>query len=457
MCAAEGRSAWCDCTGIEALLGKDWVEGEKLQPMFYTWKRIVMENMCLFANLYNSNSLFISIIAINMTIIGLTSLADAKSVVGIDYGKFLVNKYRLFDRVRFVHLLQIFALSNIAALFFLFLQNEIVRMVIFVVLIINLGFAIIYFFRFILITNEKVVKAICVNELYGCYKKSGEEVKLAADRLAGMHTGSSTDKQMPMAVTASFNVYGQDSSEQFKRLFGPTSFLYDPETINKMYISRQDKKSFEAYDYTGDYSGKQYHHITFEFFMLLRHTDIPERWSIEILKMFFEYGKDCPEFKLDCFNRVMNCINNFCKGKSVYGYKYLDNLVPFVQKIGLIDMSKKHQRKKYIYAVEQITELTLAALEYDSSHVMEQQSEKIAKIIFSCPTCNCNQCLEILTSCLDQIENRQCRNQVKVFRNALIRCFTDKIGDRKKLKEDMKKYTKKIHDKDLREKLYKIV
>ncbi|MFC4386591.1 hypothetical protein ACFOZ1_02080 [Gracilibacillus marinus] len=41
-----------------------------------------------------------TIIAINMTIIGLTSLADMKSIIGIDYGRFLLTKYKLFGMIR---------------------------------------------------------------------------------------------------------------------------------------------------------------------------------------------------------------------------------------------------------------------------------------------------------------------------------------------------------------------
>lgn len=40
------------------------------------------------------NSLILAIIAINMTIIGLTSLADAKTVIGVNYGDFLIRKFK---------------------------------------------------------------------------------------------------------------------------------------------------------------------------------------------------------------------------------------------------------------------------------------------------------------------------------------------------------------------------
>lgn len=50
------------------------------------------------------NGLIISIIAINMTVIGLTSLAEMKNIIGIDYGKFLLRKYKIFGFIRVYHL-----------------------------------------------------------------------------------------------------------------------------------------------------------------------------------------------------------------------------------------------------------------------------------------------------------------------------------------------------------------
>ena len=43
-----------------------------------------------------------------MTVIGLTSLAELKNVIGIDYGKFLLRKYKIFGVIRVYHLLVVF-------------------------------------------------------------------------------------------------------------------------------------------------------------------------------------------------------------------------------------------------------------------------------------------------------------------------------------------------------------
>ncbi|MGO1528537.1 MAG: hypothetical protein ACTHWU_07420, partial [Senegalia sp. (in: firmicutes)] len=52
-------------------------------------------------------------IAINMTVIGLTSLAESKTIIGIDYGKFLVKKYKVFGIIRMYYLLIIFAIIKL--------------------------------------------------------------------------------------------------------------------------------------------------------------------------------------------------------------------------------------------------------------------------------------------------------------------------------------------------------
>ncbi|PHS30041.1 MAG: hypothetical protein COA82_11835 [Alkaliphilus sp.] len=55
-------------------------------------------------------------IAINMTVIGLTALAETKTIIGIDYGKFLVGRYKLFAFFRMYHLLILFAVINAVSL-----------------------------------------------------------------------------------------------------------------------------------------------------------------------------------------------------------------------------------------------------------------------------------------------------------------------------------------------------
>ena len=89
------------------------------------------------------NGIVMAIIAINMTVIGLTSLADTKSVIGVDYGKFLVTKYKLLG-IRMYYWLISFALINIFTLFIMFTQKPVVRIISFFFILLSLVFAIFY-------------------------------------------------------------------------------------------------------------------------------------------------------------------------------------------------------------------------------------------------------------------------------------------------------------------------
>jgi hypothetical protein len=107
--------------------------------------------------IYDSN-LIMAIIAINMTVIGLTSLAETKRVIGVDYGKFLVRKYRVFKRVRIYELLIAFAMINVGSLLLIFIKNQEFRLVSFLLLLTTLMFAIYYFFAYIIAENGRVRK-----------------------------------------------------------------------------------------------------------------------------------------------------------------------------------------------------------------------------------------------------------------------------------------------------------
>ena len=94
-------------------------------------------NHILNSEIILDNGLIMAIIAINMTVISLTSLADKKTVIGIDYGEFLIKEYKLFG-IRMYLLLFVFALVNIVSLFTIFMTEPILRLINFVALTISL-------------------------------------------------------------------------------------------------------------------------------------------------------------------------------------------------------------------------------------------------------------------------------------------------------------------------------
>jgi hypothetical protein len=63
--------------------------------------------------------IWLGIIALNMTVIGLTSLAEKRLVIGVEYGKYLIDKYRVKNLIRLYHLMVIFAIVNALSLIFM--------------------------------------------------------------------------------------------------------------------------------------------------------------------------------------------------------------------------------------------------------------------------------------------------------------------------------------------------
>jgi len=317
-----------------------------------------------------------------MTIIGLTSIAESKSVIGADYSDFLIKKYRILKFIRIYHLLIAFALVNILSLITMSFNNVIIQSVTLVLVLFSSILAMIYFFAFILVTNHSVEKAIYIDSLSMCYEENESPIKFEPDRIAQMNTGESTDKQIPSYVFTYFNEYDSDRLFHFLNLFGPKSFLYDAKAYKKAYVPRKTKKNFKPYDYKGKYNtvlGKDvpYRHISFECMMVLRNTALPEKWSIEILKSFFPYGKDCPEFQTDCFNRVLGIINQFCPHDSIREYKFSQNLRVFINQIHLCNNAEK-----LAYAYKQLLILTTHMLLFSANEYAVAQSHKTIDLIF---------------------------------------------------------------------------
>ena len=102
------------------------------------------------------SNILLTMISINMTIIGLTSLAEKKTIIGVVYGKYLINKYKLFHIVPLYLMLILFAVVNTAALFTLYWTDSQFCLSIFIGLTVCLSFAIYYFFGFILRENNSV-------------------------------------------------------------------------------------------------------------------------------------------------------------------------------------------------------------------------------------------------------------------------------------------------------------
>ena len=70
-------------------------------------------------DIISNPEIWLGIVALNMTVIGLTSLAEKRLVIGVEYGKYLIDKFRLYNVVRLYHLMVVFAIVNALSLVFI--------------------------------------------------------------------------------------------------------------------------------------------------------------------------------------------------------------------------------------------------------------------------------------------------------------------------------------------------
>lgn len=304
--------------------------------------------------IYDS-SLIMAIIAINMTIIGLTSLAEFKKVIGIDYGSFLIKKYRLFLGIKIYHLLIVFAIINVSSLFFMFIDTQTFRLFNFILLVFSLIFAIYYFFSFIIVENKAVRKQIYQAELEGLYIKSDNTNHQEADILTEMSSGSSQPKKISSNLIEFFNTYNYDTQSAFEEIFGPNSLLYNLSSRRKKRYKRKYKA--EPYCYRKKNIGTA--DISYEFFQFFRSSDLQDKWAIEILRLLDGEKQELHKFdelRLYNFARLLTQINLFVRSGNIYKYKFLEHLKKYYEHatnvgnlVELLEINKVREIEEYTY------------------------------------------------------------------------------------------------------------
>lgn len=337
-----------------------------------------MEQFINISELVNDGSVWLAIIAINMTIIGLTSLAESKNIIGVDYGKFLIKFYKVIGNVRIYHLLILFAMINVTSLFSMFIMDYSIRLINFLILVLSLVFAIYYFFAYILIENYRVKKQIHISELLGMYYKSSDVTTFEADLLTNMSNGSRTNKRLSTNVINYFDVYNSESQQAFEEVFGPKSILYSEDRK----IKNHWKKIYdeEPFDYTlcGDIR-----HISHEFFQMYRYSELQEKWLLEILNLFNrEYTKNNPVAKLDNLIRVMAHINRFGYCDNLFKYKFLEYYSSYIydalKSINETDIKGiKNFAEKEIFFYKNLLSYLYKTITYNYEATFKNTSKKI--------------------------------------------------------------------------------
>ena len=151
---------------------------------------------------------WVALIALNITVIGLTSLAEKRTVIGVDYGKYLIDEYKLLGVVRVFHLLVAVAIINAASLIVMLHGFSVYfEIIVFFLLILSSWFVLTYLFSFVLRVHPHVKREIYRKEILGLYINTATECNFEGDRVVGMHGGDRTSKKISSNVQNFFNEY----------------------------------------------------------------------------------------------------------------------------------------------------------------------------------------------------------------------------------------------------------
>ena len=276
---------------------------------------------------------WVALIGLNVTVIGLTSLAEKRNVVGIDYGKYLIDEYKLWGVFRIYHILIGVAFINALSLVvMLHGMSPVVDLIVFVLLIVSSWFVLLYLFSYVMRVHPRVKREIYRRQVLGLYIKADVECNFKGDRIVGMPKGDRTPKKISSNIQSFFNLYNEDTVVAFAELFGPNSPVYarDPQSMRVW-----KKLGYgEPHEYNEDKSQKMpVQHISWEFFQMFRRSDIQDRWLLEILNLFNgEYADAYPRLRLYNVARVLGQINRVGFSDGLWKYKFVDYLMPYIVK-----------------------------------------------------------------------------------------------------------------------------
>ncbi|MCM3636567.1 hypothetical protein M3152_02455 [Sporosarcina luteola] len=315
-------------------------------------------------------------------------MAEMKNVIGVDYGKFLLGKYKIFGFIRVYYLLIVFAAINVSSLLLIFIDNPLFRLTNFIVLIVSLIFAIYYFFSYIIIESPFVKKQIYRKELLGFYFSNNEVTNFEADIQTEICNGSRSTKKLSGNITNYFNVYNSDTSESFKDIFGPRSFIYNYDKA----LNRRRRRIIDQPPYVYRYSLNGCPDISHEFFQLYRYTEIQDRWVLSILELL-DNSVEKDEFdyiRLCNFTRVVAQINVYGFTPQLFTYKFLEHLYIYYRKallmakVNLSNSTLKKVKALANYTNEQYFQLMISTYKERKEPLYLAAINRTVKSILDC-------------------------------------------------------------------------
>lgn len=267
---------------------------------------------------------WIALIGLNMTVLGLSSMAEKRSVAGVEYGRYMLDKYKVFGIVRIYNLLLSVAVVDVLAFIAMWIpENIYLSCLVFGLLCLSTCIVIYFLFWYVLRVHKGVKKQIYKDELQGLYIESNKECDFEADRLVKMKSGDRTPKKLSSNLLHYFDHYTEETIEAFREMFGPTSVVY------QTYRVPEGKSHDYFVYYKGQSVGLQ--HISWEFFQMFRYSEVQERWILEVLNLYNRsYSDSFPRLRLYNIARIIGQINLMGFSAGLYKYKFLDYFLPYI-------------------------------------------------------------------------------------------------------------------------------
>ena len=331
-------------------------------------------------DIITNSEIWLGIVALNMTVIGLTSLAEKRLVIGVEYGKYLIDKFHVHHVMRLYHLIVAFAIVNAISLIFMWCGGfSILRKIIFLLLIASTWGLIYYFLEYILRVNRKVKDEIYKNEILGMYIKSSKPCNFEGDRIVGIMPGDRTEKKISSNVQSYFNEFNDETIHSFDELFGPASIIYQRNS-DVLYHWKQlnvgEPHDYAVYDDNERDTGL--YHISWEFFQMYRFSELQDKWLLEILNIFNkQYADPYPLLRLYNVARVLGQINKVGFVERLYHYKFLDYLTPFIiEALETSNNASKRRQSVEDYTLRQLAYYIFTSLSYKREHNFYDSAKK---------------------------------------------------------------------------------
>ena len=295
---------------------------------------------------------WIALIAFNVTVVGLSSLAEKRTVIGIEYGKYLLDRFKWLGVFRIYHILVGVALVNVVSLVVMLHPecSPVLTTIVYSCLVLSSIFVLYYLFAYVLRIHPAVKKSIYRKQLLGLYIDSDAKCDFEGDVVIGMPPGDRTPKKITSDVQSFFDRFDEETISAFHEVFGSSSLIYSRDVLTMRewkHLGYGMPHDYRVHKRDEDRTPTNVVHISWEFFQMFRFSEIQDRWVLEILNIFNgSYADAYPRLRLYNVASVFGQINRVGFSEGLYRYKFLDYMLPHI--VRALDPTKDENRQERI-------------------------------------------------------------------------------------------------------------